>query len=51
MTLSLENLHSVVNKKHGTQTVLTYAQSFAPSLKEFVKRLILWATYNFIFLV
>ena len=51
MTLSLENLHSVVNKKHGTQTVLTYAQSFAPSLKKFVKRLILWATYNFIFLV
>ena len=40
MTLFLENLHSVVNKKHGTQTVLTFAQSFSPSLKESVKRLV-----------
>ena len=37
MTLSLENLDSTVNKKHGTQTVLTYAQSFASSTKESVK--------------
>ena len=37
MTLSLENLDSAVNKKHGTQTVLTYAQSFASSTKESVK--------------
>ena len=36
MKLSLENLDSVVYKKHGTQTVLTYAQSFASSTKESV---------------
>ena len=38
MTLSLENLHSTANKKHGTQTVLTYAQSFASSMKESAKQ-------------
>ena len=37
MTLSLENLHSTMNKKYGTQTVLTYAQSFATSMKESVE--------------
>ena len=36
MKLSLENLDSAVYKKHGTQTVLTYAQSFASSTKESV---------------
>ena len=40
MTLSLENLRSTANKKHGTQTVLTYAQSFAFSLKESVNHLV-----------
>ena len=37
MVLYLENLDSTVNKKHGTQTVLTYAQSFASSSKESIK--------------
>ena len=37
VTLSLENLDSTENKKHGTQTVLTYAQSFASTTKESVK--------------
>ena len=37
MTLSLENLDLTVNKKHGTQTVLTYIQSFASSTEESVK--------------
>ena len=34
MTLTLENLHSTVNvnKEHGTQTALTYAQSFTSSI-------------------
>ena len=45
MTLSLENLHSTMNKKYGTQTVLTYAQSFATSMKESVKRLIEWENH------
>ena len=40
MKLSLKNLHSTVNKKHDTQTVLTYAQSFASSMKESVKQLV-----------
>ena len=40
MTSSLENVDSTVNKKHGTQTVLTYAQSFASSKKESIKRLV-----------
>ena len=35
VTLSLENLD--LNKKHGIQTVLIYAQSFASSTKESVK--------------
>ena len=47
MTLSLENLHSTVNDKHATQTVLTYAQSFASSMKESVKRLVEWVKYYF----
>ena len=37
MTLSLENLDSTVNKTHGTQTVLTYAQFFASFTEESVK--------------
>ena len=37
MTLYPEKLDSTVNKKHGTQTVLTYAQSLASSTKESVK--------------
>ena len=37
MVLYLENLDSTVNKKYGTQTVLTYAQSFASSSKESIK--------------
>ena len=45
MTLSLENLHSTMNKKYSTQTVLTYAQSFATSMKESVKRLIEWENH------
>ena len=40
MTLSLENLRSTTNIKHGTQTVLTCAQYFASSLKESVNRLV-----------
>ena len=44
MTLSLENLRSTANKKHGTQTVLTYAQSFAFSLKESINHLVEWLT-------
>ena len=40
MTLSLKNLHSMMNEKHGTQTVLTYAESFASSVKVSVKQLV-----------
>ena len=47
MTLSLENLHSTVNKKQGTQTLLSYAQSFASSMKESIKKIVEWAAYYF----
>ena len=40
MTLSLESLDSMVNKKNDTQNLFTYAQSFASSMKEPVKRLV-----------
>ena len=36
-----------MNKKHVTQTVLTYAQSFASSMKESVTQLVEWVTYYF----
>ena len=47
MTFSLENIHSTLNKKHGTLTVFTYAQSFASSMKESVKWFVEWMLYYF----
>ena len=40
MTLSLENLHSTMNKKHERKTVMTCASSFASSVQESVKQLV-----------
>ena len=40
MTLSLKNLHSMMNEKYSTQTVLTYAESFTSSVKVSVKQLV-----------
>ena len=40
MKLTSEKLHKTVNKKHGTQTILTYRQSFASSMMAFVKQFV-----------
>ena len=37
MILSLENLHSAVNRKQGNQTLVPYAQDFATIIKESIK--------------
>ena len=47
MTLDIENLHSTVNMKHGTHTMLQYARSFATSIKESVKSLVTWSAHYF----
>ncbi|XP_066920118.1 uncharacterized protein [Clytia hemisphaerica] len=47
MTLAVENLHSAVNKKQGTQTLVSYAQSFASSVKESIKSATEWSAHYF----
>ena len=47
VTLDVENLHSSVNQQQGVQTMLSYAQSFASSVKEALKRTTQWAAYYF----
>ena len=37
MTLSAENLHSAVNRKQDTQTLVSYAQGFVSAIKESIK--------------
>ena len=37
MTLSVENLHSAVNRKQGTQPLVSYAQGPAITIKESAK--------------
>ena len=37
MTLFVENLHSAVNRKQGTQTLVSYVQDFATTIKESIK--------------
>ena len=36
-----------MNKKHDTQAVLTYPQSFGSSMKKSVKRMVEWVAYYF----
>ena len=47
MTLSVENLHSTVNKKQTTQTMITYAQSFSIAIKESIKAVTKWGAHYF----
>lgn len=47
MTLDIEHLHSTVNFKHGTQTMLQYARSFSTSVKESVKALANWSAFYY----
>ena len=41
MTLSVENLHSAVNRKQGTQPPVSYAQGLAITIKEYAKVVII----------
>ena len=47
MTLSVENLHSAVNRKQGTQTIVSYAQDFATTIKESIKSITKWSAHYF----
>ncbi len=47
MTLDIEHLHSTVNFKHGTQTMLQYARSFSTSVKENIKSLANWSAFYY----
>ena len=37
MTVYIENLHLAVNRKQGTQTLVSYAQDSATTIKESIK--------------
>ena len=37
MTLSVENLHSAVTRKQGTQTLVSYGMCFTKTIKESIK--------------
>ena len=47
VTLSVENLHSTTNRKQGTQTMLSHAQSFSESVKEAIKATTEWGVHYF----
>ena len=47
MTLSVENLHSTLNRKQGTQTLVSYAQDFATTIKQSIKVGTKWSVHYF----
>ena len=47
MILSLENLDSAVNRKQGNQTLVSYAQDFATTIKESIKEVTKWSVHYF----
>ena len=47
MTLSIENLHLAGNRKQGTQTLVSYAQDFATTIKESKKAVTKWSVRYF----
>ena len=47
MTLFVENQPSAVNRKQDTQTIVSYAQDFATTIKESVKAITKWSVYYF----
>ena len=47
MTLSVENLHLAVNRKQGTQTLVSYAQDFATTIKKSIKAVTKWSVHYF----
>ena len=48
MTLSVENLHSAVNRRQGIQTLVSYEQDFAKTIKESIKAVAKWSVLYFI---
>ena len=47
MTLSVENLHAAVNRKQGTQFLVSYAEDFATTIKESIKSVTKWSVHYF----
>ena len=47
MALSVENLHSAVNRKQSTKTLVFYAQDFATTIEESIKAVTKWSIHYF----
>ena len=47
MALSVENLHSAVNRKQGTQTLVSNKQNFTTNIKESIKTVTKWSIHYF----
>ena len=47
MALSVENLHSAVNRKQGTQILVSYKQDFTTNIKESIKTVTKWSIHYF----
>ena len=47
MTVYIENLHLAVNRKQGTQTLVSYAQDSATTIKESIKAVTKWSVHYF----
>ena len=45
MALSVENLHSAVNRKQGTQTLVSNKQNFTTNIKESIKTVTKWSIH------
>ena len=46
MTLSVENLHSGVNRKKGTQTLISFLQDIEKTMQEFIKAATKWSVHQ-----
>ena len=47
MTLPVENLHSAVNRRQGTQTLVSYMEDFETTIKESIKPVTNWGVHYF----
>ena len=47
MALSVENLHSAVNRKQGTQTLVSNKRNFTTNIKESIKTVTKWSIHYF----
>ena len=46
MALSVENLHSVVNRKKGTQTLISFLQDIEKTMQESIKAATKWSVHH-----